>query len=141
MRHPVHRRQAIAGLSLAVALVPSATLAHHSFSSEFDVQRPVTVEGLVTKSQFVNPHSWIYLDVKNQDGSTTNWGFEFGSPGILEARHITKADVRAGTRVRITGFRSRNTGPYGYAQTVVLGDGRNIPIGSAPDAPPVRQAR
>ena len=141
MRHPIHRHLAIAGLLLAAAAVPSVTFAHHSFASEFDVQKPVTVEGLVTKAQFVNPHSWIYLDVRNADGSKTNWGFEFGSPGILQARRITKNDVRAGSRVRITGFRSRNAGPYGYAQTVLLSDGRNIPIGSAPDAPPVRQAR
>lgn len=141
MKHPKRRHLAIAGLCLAAAAAPAASFAHHSFAAEFDVQKPVAVEGLVTKAQFVNPHSWIYLDVRNADGSTTNWGFEFGSPGILQARHITKADVRAGSRVRITGFRSRNTGPFGYAQTVVLGDGRNIPIGSAPDAPPVRQAR
>jgi hypothetical protein len=141
MRHPFHRRLAIAGLWLAAAIVPTATFAHHSFASEFDIQRPVSVEGLVTKAQFVNPHSWIYLDVRNQDGSTTNWGFEFGSPGILQARNITKADVRAGSRVRITGFRSRNAGPFGYAQTVVLGDGRTVPIGSAPDAPALRQVR
>src|SRR6186713_274798 len=141
MRHPVHRHLAIAGLCLAAAAVPCVTFAHHSFAAEFDRQKPVAVEGLVTKAQFVNPHSWIYLDVRNDDGSTTNWGFEFGSPGILQSRNIAKNDVRPGTRVRITGFRARNTGPFGYAQTVLLGDGRTVSIGSAPDAPPVRQAR
>src|SRR6188768_1110814 len=103
MRHQAHRHLAIAGLWLAAAAVPSVTFAHHSFASEFDLQKPVTVEGVVTKAQFVNPHSWIYLDVRNTDGSTTNWGFEFGSPGILQSHNITKNDVRPGSRVRITG--------------------------------------
>jgi hypothetical protein len=122
---------------LASALLGAATpgLAHHSFAAEFDAALPVSVEGVVTKIRIVNPHSWIYLDVKAKDGSTTNWGFEFGTPILLKAKGIAKADVEPGTRISIEGYRSRNGGNFGYSRLVKLADGRSVLIGSAADAP------
>jgi len=123
---------ALAGAGLAYALPGSA---HHSFATEFDSRKPLLVEGTVTRFQLVNPHSWIYLDVKNADGTTTNWGFEFGTPLSLREHGITRQQVAQGTRLKLSGFRAKNGGPFGYAAVVAFPDGHQVAIGSAPDAP------
>ncbi|KRA83621.1 DUF6152 family protein [Altererythrobacter sp. Root672] len=132
---------AIAGFAAATAGFSTQSQAHHSFSSEFDRRQPVEVQGTVTSARIVNPHGWLYLDVRNVDGTKTNWGFEFGTPIVLKAKGIKREDVRPGTVVRISGYRSKNTGPFGYAQAVELGDGRTIAVGSAPDAPTAQARR
>lgn len=109
--------------------------AHHAFATEFDSSKPLVVEGTVTRARLVNPHSWIYLDVKNRDGSVTNWGFEFGTPMSLRTHDISRDQVAFGTKLRLSGFRAKNGGPFGYAATVAFPNGRQVSIGSAPDAP------
>lgn len=109
--------------------------AHHAFATEFDSAKPLVVEGTVTRARLVNPHSWIYLDVKNPDGTVTNWGFEFGTPLALKARGIERDDVAFGTKLRLSGFRAKNGGAFGYAAVVAFADGHQVAIGSAPDAP------
>jgi hypothetical protein len=126
-----------AAISTAVGFA-APSLAHHAFAAEFDASKPVTVEGTVSRVRFVNPHSWIYLDVKNKDGSVTNWGFEFSTPSALKARNVSKQDVGPGTKIRVAGFRAKNGGSFGYAQTVTLPDGRQVQTGGAPDAPRAR---
>jgi len=132
-------RSAITGLKLAAIILAAGIAgqgqAHHSFAAEFDAAKPVTVEGEVTKIRIVNPHSWIYLDVKNKDNSVTNWGFEFGTPILLKTKGLAKEDVEPGTHVRIEGYRSRNGGSFGYTRLVKLSDGRSFLVGSAADAP------
>ena len=123
---------ALATAGLAYALPGSA---HHAFATEFDSAKPLVVEGTVTRARLVNPHSWIYLDVKNPDGSVTNWGFEFGTPLALKSRGIDRADVAYGTKIRLSGFRAKNGGAFGYAAVVAFADGHQVAIGSAPDAP------
>lgn len=127
----------IAGGTLAaVALAISApSIAHHAFAAEFDSSKPVTIDGVVTKARFVNPHSWIYLDVRGRDGKTTNWGFEFGTPSSLRAKGLDRSDVAFGTKIHVKGFLAKNGGPFGYATTIALPDGRKVQTGSAPDAP------
>lgn len=129
------------GFAAAALALAAQSQAHHSFSSEFDGTRPVVVEGRITKVRIVNPHAWLYLDVVGSDGKTTNWGFEFGSPIVLNTKGLHRADLPVGSKIKIAGFRSRNTGPYGYAQSAELADGRTFNIGSAPDAPSLRGAR
>jgi hypothetical protein len=121
--------------ALAVAGVPQSAQAHHAFAAEFDADKPVELAGVVTKARWVNPHSWLYLDVKNADGSVTNWGFEFGTPNSLASRGLTKDDIKAGTELRVKGYRAKNGGPYGYSVTVVLKDGRSFQTGGAQDSP------
>jgi len=128
----------LALIPLALAAAPA--LAHHSFAAEFDATKPVTVEGEITKVRIVNPHSWIYLDVKDKAG-VTNWGFEFGTPILLHAKGVAKEDVEPGKHVRIEGFRSRNGGAFGYARVATLADGRAVLIGSAADAPGAAKGR
>lgn len=135
----IRRTRILYALALAALSVPA--IAHHSFAAEFDATKPIAVEGVVTKVQIVNPHSWIYLDVKDRNGAATNWGFEFGTPLLLKTKGLAKADVAPGTRVSIDGYRSRNGGAFGYARTVKLADGRSFLVGSAADAPDAARKR
>lgn len=123
--------------SLAVGFFSGigAAHAHHAFAAEFDGDAPVEIKGVVTKGQWVNPHSWLYIDVKEANGTTTNWGFEFGSPYALQQKGLTRDVLQPGAEVTINGFRSKSGKPYAYAVTVKLADGRVFKTGGAQDAP------
>ena len=122
----------VSGL-LAVMAPPAH--AHHAFSAEFDAEQPIELKGVVTKLELVNPHSWLYLDVKQPDGSAKNWGLEFGAPFSLKQKGITKASLPVGSEVTIQGYRAKNGKEFGYAVTTVLSDGRSVKTGGAQDAP------
>ena len=130
-----HLHWMTAGLALAAATVSAPSIAHHAFAAEFDSAKPVAIEGTITKARLVNPHSWIYVDVKDRTGKVTNWGFEFGTPSSLRAKGLDKTDVAFGTKIQVNGFRAKNGGPFGYAVSVTLPGGRKVQTGSAPDAP------
>lgn len=128
----------LAGLIVLIALVAGTTLparAHHAFAAEFDADQPLELKGTVTKAKWVNPHSWLYLDVKNTDGSVTNWGVEFGAPFSLAQKGLTKAELPPGTEVRVKGYKAKNGGPFGYSVLVTLADGRSFQTGGAQDSP------
>jgi hypothetical protein len=109
-------------------------MAHHAFAAEFDADQPLDLQGTVTKVKWVNPHSWLYFDVKSKDGSTTNWGVEFGTPNALAEKGLKKTDLPVGTPVHIKGYKSKNGGPFGYSVTLTLPDGRTFQTGGAQDA-------
>lgn len=123
----------IAGLGWLAASQPAQ--AHHAFAAEFDADQPIDLQGTVTKVKWVNPHSWLYFDVKGPDGAVTNWGVEFGAPNQLARIGLTKADVAIGAAVHIKGYRSKSGGAFGYSVTVTLADGRTFKTGGAQDAP------
>lgn len=129
------------GLVIAAVLlaVPPAW-AHHSFAAEFDVNQPITLEGTLTKMDWVNPHGWIYVDVKSPDGKVTNWAIEAGGPTQLLKRGLRKTDFPPGIEVKIAGFRARNGTPVANGQSVTLKDGRNFFLGAptTPGAPAER---
>lgn len=130
------KHQLAGGVALLLVLTASLpAFAHHAFSAEFDPKQPIEIKGVVTKLELTNPHSWLYLDVKNADGTVTNWGFEFGAPFSLKEKGITKKTLAAGTEVSIKGFRSKNPKPFGYAVTTTLADGQSFQTGGAQDAP------
>ena len=104
--------------------------AHHSFAAEFDIAKPVTLEGVLTKMEWVNPHGWIYVDVKKPDGTIEHWSIEAGAPNQLIRRGLRKDDFPAGIEVVITGYRSRNGSTTANGQSVKLKDGRNFFMGS-----------
>jgi Family of unknown function (DUF6152) len=130
-------RSALSAAAMTLALGSGPALAHHAFAAEYDADQPLDLAGTVTKARWVNPHSWLYFDVKQADGSVTNWGVEFGAPNSLEGKGLSKADLQAGTHVRIQGFRSKNGGAFGYSVKLTLDDGRSFQTGGAPDTPPV----
>ncbi len=120
---------------LATLAAASGAQAHHAFAAEYDAAQPLEAKGTVTKVKWVNPHSWLYLDVKAADGSVSNWGFEFGAPLSLQQKGLDRAALPAGTEVTVHGFKSKSGEAYGYASTVTLPDGRTIQVGGAADQP------
>jgi len=123
-------------LSAALLLLAaSSTHAHHAFAAEYDAAQPLQSQGVVTKVKWVNPHSWLYLDVKQADGTVLNWGFEFGAPLSLQQKGLDRATLPAGTEVTVRGFKAKSGENYGYASTVTLPDGRTIAVGGAADQP------
>jgi hypothetical protein len=123
---------AVAGVALFFAARPMA--AHHAFAAEFDVTKPVKVHGTITKIDWVNPHSWIYVDVKDADGKVTNWHFELGAPNALFRLGWKKDAIPAGLEVDISGYRAKSGEPVGNARSLTLPNGKELFTGgSAPD--------
>lgn len=133
----LHRYRAtlIVAAALSTAALALPVDAHHAFSAEFDADKPLDLQGVVTKVKWVNPHSWLYFDVRRADGTVTNWGVEFGAPNQLASIGLKKIDVAPGTPVHIKGYLAKNGGAFGYAVNVVLPDGRSFRTGGAQDAP------
>lgn len=125
----------VAGIGLLAGA--TSALAHHAFAAEFDATKPIELKGVVTKAKWVNPHSWLWFDVKNADGTVTNWAVEFGAPNALASRGIDKNTLKVGDPIQVKGFSSKNGGPYGYSVFVTLADGRTFQTGGAQDAPTV----
>jgi hypothetical protein len=126
-------RLLLACLSLIAAAVPAN--AHHAFAAEYDSDFPFDLSGFVTKAKWVNPHSWLYFDVTARDGTVTNWGVELAAPNALAGKGLAKTDLKPGMQVHIKGYRSKAGGPFGYAVTLALSDGRTFQTGGAQDVP------
>jgi hypothetical protein len=93
---------------LAVAGWSAASWAHHAFAAEFDADKPVTFKGVITKMEWVNPHTWLHVDVKNPDGTTVNWAIEAGTPNVLFRRGFTKDSLLPGTEIVVDGYQSKD---------------------------------
>ena len=100
--------------------------AHHSFAAVFDVDTSVAVSGTVTKVEWMNPHAWIYIDVDNDDGESTNWAFELGSPNGLMRRGWTRKTVQVGDTINVAGYRARDGSNRGNVKSIVLADGTEL---------------
>ena len=113
----------------ALAWLPSAS-SHHSFAAEFDADQPVELKGTITRMEWINPHTWMHIEVENEDGSMTAWMIEGGTPNTLFRRGFTTESVKAGTEVTIFGYRARNGANRANGRDLVLPDGSRLFMGS-----------
>ena len=114
----------VAGLGLLLAAVPAS--AHHAFSAEFDVTKPLTLKGTLTKWEMINPHSWFHIDVKQPDGKVTEWMIEGGSPNALIRLGVTKYTVKVGTELTIEGYQAKEATNKAVGRNFVLPDGTRL---------------
>ena len=120
-------------------LVPGApaVAAHHAFSAEFDANRPVQLTGVVTRMEWVNPHSWIHIDVKKPDGTVEKWMIEGGTPNTLLRRGLRKQDLLPGTAIKVDGYQSKDGGLRANGRNLTLSSGRALFFGSSGTGAPL----
>jgi hypothetical protein len=119
---------ASAGLLMAAAL---PVLAHHSFSAEFDQKKQVTLEGKVAMMEWVNPHSWLHIDVAGPDGKVVRWKIEGGSPSVLFRLGWNRDSLPAGTKVKVVGFQAKDGSLRASSRSLEFPDGRKMDLGGS----------
>ncbi len=125
---------AAAAIIALAAAVPM--LAHHSFAAEFDASKAVRLTGTLTKIEWTNPHSYFYIDVKDEKGQIANWGCEGAGPGALSRRGFKRGDIKIGDTLVVDGYRAKDGSRLIDARRVTLPDGRNIYGGTPGDGGP-----
>jgi hypothetical protein len=129
-------RKALSAVALVFAAYTTYVQAHHSFASEFDANQPLSLKGTVTKVEFINPHSWIHIEITNADGTKSAWEVEGGTPNTLFRKGINDNTLPAGTEVSVDGYRARDGSNRMSGRDITLADGRKVFLsGSAPAQP------
>ena len=121
----------VAILGLGLLLAPPPAVAHHAFSAEFDADRPLQLLGTVTRTEWINPHSWIHIDVEDEDGSVKSWAIECGAPNALIRRGLNKNSIPAGTVLVVDGFGAKDGSNTANARDITLPDGSQFYVGSS----------
>ena len=117
---------------LAVLLVHAVpAVAHHAFAAEFDANKQVLLKGTIAKMDWINPHAWLHVDVKEADGSTTRWMIELGPPNSLIKRGWTKQSVPVGIEVEVVGYQSKDGAKRANGRDIKLPDGKQLFAGSS----------
>jgi hypothetical protein len=126
-------------MMVACSVVAAPLHAHHSFAAEYERSKPVNVTGTVTKVEWTNPHIWFYVDVKDEKGAVTSWGFSAAPPGVLMRRGIAKEAIKIGSVVKVEGFRARDGSNNATGGVVTFADGKSVFTNSAEDELPRRE--
>jgi hypothetical protein len=129
MRSKIGRVLATSGAALV--LTGAVASAHHSFSAEFDSNQPIQLHGTVTRVEWINPHTWIHLDVKNDQGQTEEWMIEGGTPNTLLRRGLTRDSLPPGTEIVVDGYRARSGLKRANGRDLTFPDGRKLFMGSS----------
>jgi hypothetical protein len=125
---------ALTGALLGASAVPVA--AHHSFAAEFDINRPIELDGVVTKMQFSNPHSWLHIEVTTNDGEKQQWAVEGGAPNALMRHGWNRNSIPAGTKVHVEGFQAKDRSFRASGRSITLPDGSELFMGQSGAAAP-----
>lgn len=120
----------LSGIGLLWAAAPA--WAHHAFAAEFDASRPLKLHGTVTEWEMVNPHSWIHVNVKNDDGTVVEWMVEAGSPNSLLRLGFTKNSLPPGTELLIEGYQAKDKSNRAVGKNITLPDGKRLFLGGTP---------
>ena len=121
----------VAGAALAVSAAAVPAIAHHSFAAEFDAKKPVKMTGTVVKMEWINPHSWIHIDVKKADGQVERWMIEGGAPNALLRRGWTKKSLPEGTEIIVEGFQAKDGALRANGRDITFPDGKKLFVGSS----------
>ncbi len=118
-------------IGLGFSVLASSGLAHHAFSAQFDAESPIKLIGSVTSVEWRNPHTWFYIDVEDDSGNVSNWGWELASPNLLMRRGWTRSMMKVGDVVTVEGFHARDGSNTGNVRTVTLNaTGQSVFTGS-----------
>jgi len=123
---------------LGLVASAGAAAAHHAFAAEFDATKPIKLKGTVAKMEWINPHTWLHLDVKRPDGKTERWMIEGGPPNALYRRGFTKNSLPIGSELVVEGFRAKDGSLKGNGRELTFADGRRLFVGSSGTGAPER---
>jgi hypothetical protein len=131
--------RALAAIAVAVGLLQTTApvVAHHAFSAEFDANRPIKLEGVVTKVEWINPHSWIHIEVKKPDGKSQAWMIEAGAPNSLTRRGFTKESLPIGSKIIVDGYQAKDGAMRANGRDLTFPDGKKLFMGSSGTGAPL----
>ena len=125
------RTPSVAGAALVLSMLAAPAVAHHAFNAEFDANKPVKFKGTVTRMLWVNPHAWIFVDVKKPDGTVEEWMVEAGTPNTLLRRGLTKESLQTGTEISVDGYQSKDGSKRANGRDLTLPNGQTLFLGSS----------
>jgi hypothetical protein len=132
---------AACAIGLSLCAWASAAYAHHAFAAEFDANKPVNFKGTITKMEWINPHTWLHVLVKGQDGKAQNWAIEAGTPNVLFRRGFTKQSLLPGTEIVIDGYQAKDGSHRANGRDLTFADGRKLFLGSSGTGAPYELQR